>query len=62
MAIEGIVLQSLPGGGSELTDAISDSKGLNKVLPFITFAFGIFLFMRIIVIPVIVKLQIFKTN
>ena len=52
MAIEGIVFKSLPGGGSELTDAISDSKGLNKVLPFITFAFGIFLFMRIIVIPV----------
>ena len=52
MSLEGIVFKSMPGGGSELTDAIEDSTGYRKALPFLIFAVSVFLFMRIIVIPV----------
>ena len=51
MSLEGIVFKSMPGGGSELTDAIEDSTGYRKALPFLIFAVSVFLFMRIIVIP-----------
>ena len=51
MCLEGVLLKSLPGGGNELFESLNDSKGPYKVLPLISFIIGLWLFIRILIIP-----------
>ncbi|MFL2647716.1 MAG: hypothetical protein ACJ0GW_02025 [Candidatus Actinomarina sp.] len=51
MCLEGVIFKSLPGGGNELSESINDSEGLFKLLPLISFVLGVWLFIRILIIP-----------
>jgi hypothetical protein len=51
MCLEGVLLKSLPGGGNELFESLNDSKGPYKVLPLMSFIIGLWLFIRILIIP-----------
>ena len=51
MCLEGVLLKSLPGGGNALFESLNDSKGPYKVLPLISFIIGLWLFIRILIIP-----------
>ncbi len=51
MCLEGVIFKSLPGGGNELSESINDSEGVFKLLPLISFVLGVWLFIRILIIP-----------
>ena len=51
MCLEGVLFKSLPGGGNELFESLSDSKGIFKIFPLISFIFGLWLFIRILIVP-----------
>ena len=51
MCLEGVLFKSLPGGGNELFESLSDSKGFFKIFPLISFIFGLWLFIRILIVP-----------
>ena len=51
MCLEGVLFKSLPGGGNELFESLSDSKGFYKIFPLISFIFGLWLFIRILIVP-----------
>jgi len=51
MCLEGVIFKAVPWGGNELFDAIGDSKGTNQAMPIISFLIGIWLFIRILVLP-----------
>ena len=51
MCLEGVIFKSLPGGGNELSESLKDSKGLFKIFPIMSFLIGIWLFIRILIIP-----------
>ena len=41
----------MPGGGNELFESVNDSEGLFKVFPLLSFVAGVWLFIRILIIP-----------
>ena len=51
MCLEGVIFKAVPWGGNELFDAIGDSEGLNQAMPIVSFLMGIWLFIRILVLP-----------
>ena len=51
MCLEGVIFKAVPWGGNELFDAIGDSEGLNQAMPVVSFLMGIWLFIRILVLP-----------
>ena len=51
MCLEGVLFKSLPGGGNELFESLNDSKGIFKIFPLISFIFGLWLFIRILIVP-----------
>ena len=51
MCLEGVLFKSLPGGGNELFESLTDSKGVFKIFPLISFIFGLWLFIRILIVP-----------
>ena len=51
MCLEGVIFKSLPGGGNELFESLDDSEGLFKIFPLISFILGVWLFIRILIIP-----------
>ena len=51
MCLEGVIFKAVPWGGNELFDAIGDSEGLNQAMPIVSFLIGIWLFIRILVLP-----------
>jgi hypothetical protein len=51
MCLEGVIFKAVPWGGNELFDAIGDSEGLNQAMPIVSFLTGIWLFIRILVLP-----------
>ena len=51
MCLEGVIFKSLPGGGNELFESVNDSEGLFKVFPLLSFVAGVWLFIRILIIP-----------
>ena len=51
MCLEGVLFKSLPGGGNELFESLSDSKGIFKIFPLMSFIFGLWLFIRILIVP-----------
>ena len=50
MCLEGVLFKSLPGGGNELFESLNDSKGIFKIFPLISFIFGLWLFIRILIV------------
>ena len=51
MCLEGVIFKAVPWGGNELFDAIEDSEGFNQAMPIVSFLIGIWLFIRILVLP-----------
>ena len=51
MCLEGVLFKSLPGGGNELFESLSDSQGVFKIFPLLSFIFGLWLFIRILIVP-----------
>ena len=51
MCLEGVLFKSLPGGGNELFESLSDSQGIFKIFPLMSFIFGLWLFIRILIVP-----------
>ena len=51
MCLEGVLFKSLPGGGNELFDSLNDSRGIFKIFPLLSFIFGLWLFIRILIVP-----------
>ena len=51
MCLEGVLFKSLPGGGNELFESLSDSKGVFKIFPLLSFILGLWLFIRILIVP-----------
>ena len=51
MCLEGVLFKSLPGGGNELFESLTDSKGAFKIFPLLSFLFGLWLFIRILIVP-----------
>ena len=51
MCLEGVIFKSLPGGGNELFESVNDSEGLFKIFPLLSFIAGVWLFIRILIIP-----------
>ncbi len=51
MCLEGVLFKSLPGGGNELFESLSDSQGVFKIFPLLSFILGLWLFIRILIVP-----------
>ena len=51
MCLEGVLFKSLPGGGNELFESLSDSQGVFKIFPLLSFILGFWLFIRILIVP-----------
>ena len=51
MCLEGVLFKSLPGGGNELFESLSDSQGVFKIFPLLSVRLGLWLFIRILSVP-----------